>query len=454
MANRPGLRLIGIGELGRRLVLAFVGVALATVAIAIGIATATPNAAVNGFVARQEVDLTNAVGAAAGIAYPVDLGWHGARLAPVMGLVDRDAAALQVRSQTGGLVQSSPGYGSLPAKPALSAPVMAQGAQVGSVTVRFGRQGVRSALGAFGTATWRVRIYSAAIAVLLALIVSAIVARRITAPLERMLAIMRARAAGDRDARLTVTREVGVLRELLEGFNTATDALDQQDRARRNLVADVAHELRTPVAVLRAGHEAMLDGITEPTPDNLSSLRDEVLRLSRMIEDLQSLAAAEAAALQLRRVPLDLAAVAGGAAASMSELFEAAGVTLTTQLTKVHILGDDERIREVVTNLLTNAMKYTTAGGTVVLETGPQDQRLARLRVSDTGIGIAPSELPHVTERFFRGRRSAEMAGGTGIGLTILAELVRAHRGEMQITSEPGRGTQVTVTLPRAANVS
>jgi two-component system, OmpR family, sensor histidine kinase BaeS len=294
------------------------------------------------------------------------------------------------------------------------------------------------------------RIYATAIAVLLAIVVSAAVARRITAPLERVLAAMRARGAGDRDVRVSDVHEVGVLRELLEGFNAATDALDRQDRARRNLVADVAHELRTPVAVLRAGHEAMLDGITDPTPENLRSLHDEVLRLGRMIEDLQALAAAEAAALQLSLVPHDLAAIAGDAAVSMTELFETAGVSLISRLLEVDILCDYERMREVVTNLLTNAMKYTPAGGTVLLETAPVDKQQACLRVSDTGIGIAPDELPHVTERFFRGQQSAAMAAGSGIGLTILAELVRAHRGDLMITSEPGVGTEVTVTLPRA----
>ena len=124
-------------------------------------------------------------------------------------------------------------------------------------------------------------------------------AKRITSPLERMLATMRARIAGDRAARVTDVRAVGVLRELLEDFNRAANAFDQQDQAQRNLVANVAHELRTPVAVLQAGHEAMLDGVTEPTPQNLSSLRDEVLRLTRVLEDLQTLAAAEAAAIQL-----------------------------------------------------------------------------------------------------------------------------------------------------------
>lgn len=298
---------------------------------------------------------------------------------------------------------------------------------------------------------WRARIYAAAAGVLVALLVSVLMAKRITSPLERMLATMRARIAGDRAARVTDVRAVGVLRELLEDFNRAANAFDQQDQAQRNLVANVAHELRTPVAVLQAGHEAMLDGVTEPTPQNLSSLRDEVLRLTRVLEDLQTLAAAEAAAIQLRLVRQDFAAIAGAAADSLSAAFEMAGVSLRTDLTPVCIMCDYDRIREVIANLLTNALKYTSSGGEVTVETWPSEPWRALVRVTDTGIGIPPDELPHVTERFFRGRRAAEYAAGSGFGLTIVSELVRAHAGSITIASEPARGTEVTVILPRAA---
>lgn len=451
MADRTNRRILGIGELGRRLIAVFVGLALATVAIEVAIATATADSAISSFVARQQATLTTAAAAAAGMAYTHAGGWRRDQLLPVIDLVDRSAAAVQVRDAAGRPVQSSPAFTRFPALPARSAPVIARGRRVGSATVRFGPDFLGATVAQFEAQRWRARLYATAVAVLLAILVSAVVAKRITAPLERMLAAMRARGAGDRDVRIQHIPEVGVLRELMNGFNAATDALDRQDQARRNLVADVAHELRTPVAVLRAGHEAMLDGITEPTAENLSSLRDEVLRLGRMIEDLQTLAAAEAAALQLRRVPHDLADIAADAAASMAELFEAAGMSLTTRLATATVLCDYDRMREVLINLLTNALKYTQAGGTVLLETGPADRTHAIIRVSDTGIGIAPEELPHVTERFFRGQRSAAMAGGSGIGLTILVELVRAHHGDLKITSKPGVGTQVTVTLRRAS---
>jgi two-component system sensor histidine kinase BaeS len=198
--------------------------------------------------------------------------------------------------------------------------------------------------------------------------------------------------------------------------------------------------------VLRAGHEAMLDGLSAPTPEHLISLRDEVVRLTRMVDDLQRLASAEAAALQLTMVRRDLAMVAATAAASLVESFERANVTLVERLAKVDVLCDPLRMHEVIVNLLTNALKFTPAEGQVTLETRQEDG-LGELRVSDTGIGIPPEELPHIAERFFRGRRSAEVAG-SGIGLTIVSELVAAHRGTLEFASQPGQGTTVTVTMP------
>ncbi len=360
-------------------------------------------------------------------------------------------SAVQVRSATGRIVVSSPGFAGFRHLHEFGAPILVHGSRVGSVLLRFGPRGLEMAANTLEAERWRARIYAAAAGVLVALLVSVIMARRITAPLERMLATMRARIAGDRAARVTDVRAVGVLRELLEDFNRAANAFDQQDQAQRNLVANVAHELRTPVAVLQAGHEAMLDGVTEPTPQNLSSLRDEVLRLTRVLEDLQTLAAAEAAAIQLRLVRQDFAAIAGAAADSLSAAFEMAGVSLQTDLTPVCIMCDYDRIREVIANLLTNALKYTSSGGAVTVETWPSEPWKALVRVTDTGIGIPPDELPHVTERFFRGRRAAEYAAGSGFGLTIVSELVRAHAGSITIASEPGRGTEVTVILPRAA---
>ncbi len=440
--------------LGRRLIAAFIIVALAALAVDIGTAAVMSNIDLDRLVTQQDTEQARAAATAAGLAYAGHHGWISSRLTPVIVLLDGTNDAAQVHDAAGRVIRSSPGFASAPATRQESAPVIVRGRQVGSVVVRFGPSGIGAATTQFKELRWRSRIYAAIVAVLVALAVSVFMARRITGPVERVLAAMRARAGGDRGVRIVPVREVGVLRELLEVFNASSNELDRRDRLQRNLVADTAHELRTPVAVLQAGHEAMLDGITEPSPESLGSLREEVLRLGRVLEDLQALAAAEAAAIQLNLAAHDLAEIAADTTASLAEAFEMGGVTVRTEVAHVNVTCDHDRMRDIISNLLTNAMKYTASGGTVTVAGGPCDRDRARLTVRDTGVGISAEDLPRVTERFFRGKRSQEMAAGTGFGLTIVSELVRAHRGKLEIASEPGSGTQVTITLPRSRGVA
>ena len=177
-----------------------------------------------------------------------------------------------------------------------------------------------------------------------------------------------------------------------------------------------------------------------------------------MADDLRVLASGRAAALKVELDRHDMAGIAEDAAESLASTFQAAGVRLNMRLRPVEVMCDARRIYEVAVNLLSNAAKFTPAGGSVTLETGlrtdaEQDggtsRRPAMLRVSDTGIGIPADELPYVSQRFFRGQQSADVSG-SGIGLAIVDQLARLHRGRMEISSEEGRGTQVTITLPVA----
>ena len=226
------------------------------------------------------------------------------------------------------------------------------------------------------------------------------------------------------------------------------DTLDYEDKIRRDLVASVAHELRTPVAVLQAGHEALLDGVTDPDPEELGSLRDEVLRLARMVDDLQTMAAADAAVLRLTRERTDLADIAGAAADSLASRFEAAEVELDRQLDTAPVLADERWMHQVVTNLLGNALKFTPAGGTVTIRTSQRGAH-AVLEVADTGVGIPADELPRIFDRFWRGQAAAQISG-SGIGLAIAAELAVAHGGTLTADSQPGHGATFALTLPLA----
>ena len=244
-------------------------------------------------------------------------------------------------------------------------------------------------------------------------------------------------------------RAPGELRELAAAFDQMAGTLDRQEQIRRNLVADVAHELRTPIAILQAGHEALLDGVTEPTPAELGSLRDEVLRLARMVGDLQTLAAADAAALHLARRPCDLADIAAAAADSLARRFEAAGITLDRQLAAGQVLGRPALAAPGDHQPAHQRAEVHPGGRPGHHQHQARPGRTRCCDVTDTGPGIPADELPHIFDRFWRGQQAAQISG-SGIGLAVAAELAQAHGGRLTAASQPGHGTQMTLTLPVA----
>ena len=433
--------------LGLRLALAFLGVSLAAVALLAVLAAVFSAVDVSQLANRQRNELAGAFAVAAAGSWSADRGWAGADLDPVRDLAQRGGVQLELRDNAGHSVASTTGFAA-DVEPKSTVPVVVKGRQVGTVLVGLTASGLGGADNILRTALLRAIAGTAGLAALLALITGLGVARRITRPVNRLIRVTRAMAAGDRSARAGRVSGPGELRELASAFDQMADTLDREDKIRRDLVASVAHELRTPVAVLQAGHEALLDGVIEATPDELGSLRDEVLRLARMVDDLQTMAAADAAGLQLTRAHRDLAGIAAAAADSLSRQFEAASVRLDRELASTPVVADERWLHQVVTNLLGNALKFTPADGRVTVRTR-QDGADAVLTVSDTGVGIPASELPHVFERFWRGQAAAGTSG-SGIGLAIAAELARAHGGTLTAASQPGKGTTLTLRLPRA----
>ena len=434
--------------LGLRLALAFLVVALVAVALLAGLTAAFAAADVATLASHQRQELTSAISVAAAAAFDRNDSWASADLSPVLDLAGQTGADVQVRDRSGQVVAQSPGFTARASAPQYHAPVAVKGVPEGEAVVRFTGSGLGGADRGLENALLRAIAGAAGLAALLALLTGLAVARRITRPVERIIAVTRAMTRGERTARVGQIAAPGELGELAAAFDQMADTLARQEQLRRDLVADVAHELRTPVAVLQAGHEALLDGVTEPTPDELASLRDEVLRLARMVSDLQGLAAADAAALHLSRRRCDLADLAADAADSLAGQFEAAGITLERNLRPVGVLADSRWLHQVITNLLTNALKFTPAGGRVTVEAG-LDGPGAVLTVADTGIGIPADELPHIFERFWRGRQAAQTSG-SGIGLAVAAELAQAHGGELTAVSHPGLGTRMALTLPLA----
>jgi two-component system, OmpR family, sensor histidine kinase BaeS len=431
---------------GMRLSLAFISVALAAVAL-LAILTAIFAASdVDQLSQTQRERLARAVGAVVTASRAEAGRWSSADLMPITDLTARSRAQLRISDAAGVPVLVTPGFASDPG-PVDRVPVIVGHRRVGTVAVRF-RNGISQADQQLRTEFWRAIAGAAGLAAVLALVVAIAMSRRITRPVVRLIDAADAVGAGDAAARVGSVRGPVELVDLAATFDKMADELARQEQLRRILVADVAHELRTPVAVLQAGHEALLDGVVPATPAQFASLRDEVMRLARMVDDLQSLAAAEAAALQLTLRPADLAEIAAAAAASLAGYFESSQLTLDCQLAPAAVQADSRWLHQVITNLLGNAAKFTPPGGRVTLRTAADGGRAA-LTVADTGVGITPDQLPHIFERFWRGT-SPLRAAGSGIGLAVVAELVRGHGGEIEVRSTPGEGTVFVVSLPRS----
>ncbi|HET6793411.1 MAG TPA: HAMP domain-containing sensor histidine kinase [Acidimicrobiales bacterium] len=448
MAERPGRLDLRRGGVTARLVVAFVAVALAAVGLFAVLTVAVEARDVSGLARQQADDLAHAVAATAANDYRSQGAWRGIDLSDALAVTDAVGARVRITDRSGNAVVQSPD-GEAPAEGTdrAQAPVVVDGQRVGRVELAIGSGGVGGADAHLRHALAVGLAGSAAAAALLAVGAAVVVAERITRSLRQLTTAARAMTAGRRDVRVgPLPGAARELAELGEAYDSMADAVAEEDRLRRSTAAHVAHELRTPAAIILASTEAMLDGVSAADPEALGSLRDEALRLAARIGDLEALAAAEAAGLGLRLQPTDLAEVAGRAADALAEQFAAAGVLLARDLSTAWVAGDPARLHQVVTNLLTNAVKFSPEGSPVRLTVGTVNH-VAVLEVSDAGPGIDAAEVPHLFEPFWRGRAARGVAG-SGIGLAVVAELVGAHGGRVGVVSTPGQGTSFRVSIP------
>jgi signal transduction histidine kinase len=272
--------------------------------------------------------------------------------------------------------------------------------------------------------------------------------RRIGIPLAATMEAADRVAAGDYSTRVDERGPVPI-RALARSFNTMTARLQNHDRLRRDLMADVAHELRTPLTVIQGKLEGLIDGVYPRDDGQLQQLLEEAHVLSRLVEDLRTLALSESGALELEREATDLAALASDVASAFGGDAAARNVTLDVDLPAAvpPIEIDPVRIREVLSNLVANALRHTPPGGTVTLRLTTTPGGSISLEVRDNGSGMTPDELAHAFDRFYKGSKSR----GSGLGLTIARNLVAAHGGEIHASSQPGRGTTIAFTLPPQA---
>jgi two-component system, OmpR family, sensor histidine kinase BaeS len=277
-----------------------------------------------------------------------------------------------------------------------------------------------------------------------AVLLAAVGLRRLTAPATRIVQAAQRIEAGDYSARVPV-RGPSELRSVARAFNDMSSRLESDEARRRSVLADVAHELRTPITVIRGQAEGIIDGVYAADAEQLRPVLAATRSLEVLVDDLRTLALAEAGALQLHREQVDLGILVDDIAGTFRETAAGQDVRLNTAVEPAGLMvdADSVRLRSVLANLVGNALRHTHAGGTVRIaaaQAGPD----VRIMVHDTGEGIPAELLPRVFDRFVKGADSA----GSGLGLAIVRDIVEAHGGAVTATSQPGAGTEVTLTIP------
>ena len=270
--------------------------------------------------------------------------------------------------------------------------------------------------------------------------------RRMAGPIGEVMEAADRVADGDYSARVSA-RGPGEVRRLGRSFNEMTARLQASDDQRRRLLADVTHELRTPLAVIRGNLEGIIDGVYAPDEQHLATVLEETRVMARLLDDLQTLSTADAGALRLDREPTDLGALAGEVVTAFAPRAAAGGVALSTAPSSLADLSVDAlRIRQVLENLVANALRHTPPGGTVAIQLSREDGGIA-CAVSDTGAGIPVDQLDSIFDRY---ARSAD-SGGSGLGLAIARSLVEAHGGSIEAENAPGHGATIRLFLPQGS---
>jgi len=292
-------------------------------------------------------------------------------------------------------------------------------------------------------------LLGAAVAFIAALVVGMVLVRGIVAPLRQLSDAAQAIAAGDLMIRAPV-RGQDEIAQLAQSFNRMTESLALAETARRAQTADIAHELRNPLAVLQATLEAIGDGVYVASPENLRPALDQVHTLNRLVEDLRLLALADAGQLQLQRRVLDLRVLLERAVRGYRARLEERDVRLQLTLPDVlpQVFADTDRLLQVVNNSLDNAARYLPPGAQVQVRAFASDAEVV-VQIVDDGPGIPEAELARLFTRFWRGERSrSRETGGSGLGLSVARRIIEAHGGSITASATPGGGLTLTFTLP------
>jgi signal transduction histidine kinase len=331
--------------------------------------------------------------------------------------------------------------------------IMVHGEAVGTIlpppsTIHYRESIEQGFLRTVSSALWLAAAVVGAIGILL----SALLLRQLTGPLKRLDTAAQQIACGELSSRVLVASN-DELGHLAQSFNEMARSLEESEQAKQRMIADVSHELRTPISVVRTGLEGLRDGLLDPTPENFAALHNKILLTARLVGDLQQLALADAGQLSIKRGVCDLVILIEQIRATIGVELEDAGIKLIIDLPAdlPTVEVDGQRIEQVLLNLLSNAERYTPAGGAIQISARVLAGGKVRVSVCDSGPGLSDEDLAHIFDRFYRADKSrARESGGAGLGLAIAKALVEAHAGQIWAQNAPTGGACFHFTLPSA----
>lgn len=291
-------------------------------------------------------------------------------------------------------------------------------------------------------------IILAVVFLIVAVILGYLMAIRISKPIKIVIDKTKQLETGKYSNRITLTSDTIEINQLIHSVNTLAETLERQQLSKKQMARDYAHEFRTPLATLQSNLEAMLDGIWEPTEKRLDSCREEIIRLTRMISEIDKIVKIENESMPIEKTTFDLAESVNQISLTFEPLAISKNIKIKTELQKCMLNADKDKIIQVIINLLSNAIKYTDANGTITIKV-KNDRHNANLIVSDTGIGISSEDIPNIFEHLYRVDKSRDRnTGGSGIGLSVVRAIIDAHGGSILVKSELGKGSQFIIKIP------
>ena len=441
-----------------RLAVAFVTVAIAALAVFAVLTVSVARGQLQDLVSEVHRSDSQDAAAAAARAYEAAGSWNAADLTGAVAIAARDQATITVIDAAGNVLREPTQEAAdmlekmhgisivdVPRGDPIDAPVVVNGQTVGTLQLRFPLTHLPTPEEEVRAALTKTALVGGVVAIVAAIAMALFVAGRVSRPLTALTDAATQMAAGRRDVRVDLADAPGELGTLARTFDQMAEAVQREDDLRRQLVRDLAHEVRTPLTILRGTTEALVDGVATPDEETLTTLHDEVLQLTRLVGDLETLADAEAAGLHLEMAPVDLAEIARSVTQLAGAAAADAALEVGTDLRPAPVTGDGARLTQVAVNLLSNAIRYTPAGGSIAVRTATEADR-AVLEVLDSGPGLDPDDIPHLFERFYRGRHAD--ADGSGIGLAVARELALAHNGTIEAANRPDGGAVFRVELP------